>query len=186
MNGPGPGTIPGTVTRRQLLTGTPPGPRPPWSLSAALFPERCTRCEDCLRACPEGILVRGQGGYPEVDFRRGGCSFCGACLEACHGRALVGEAGQSAGAWSLRAGIGPACLALAGVVCRSCGEACEARAIRFPPRPGGISRPEPDLSRCSGCGACVAGCPVQAVTVTEAEAMPPVRAGGGRNANEYL
>ena len=67
--------------------------------------------------------------------------------------------------WSLTAVIGPACLPRHGVECRSCGDFCDARAIRFAPRIGGSPLPEIDRERCTGCGACVAPCPVTAITM---------------------
>jgi formate hydrogenlyase subunit 6/NADH:ubiquinone oxidoreductase subunit I len=63
------------------------------------------------------------------------------------------------------AAVGDACLTLAGVVCRSCGDACEANAIRFAPRLGAVARPELDATRCTGCGGCLSVCPNQAITL---------------------
>jgi ferredoxin-type protein NapF len=67
-----------------------------------------------------------------------------------------------------RAAIAPGCLALNRVVCRSCGEVCEARAIRFAPAVGGASAPEVDPALCNGCGACVGACPAAAVSLVAA------------------
>ncbi len=61
--------------------------------------------------------------------------------------------------------IGEGCLAQRGVECRVCGEACDAGAIRFPPRRGGVALPVPDLAKCTACGDCVGPCPVGAVSV---------------------
>jgi ferredoxin-type protein NapF len=61
--------------------------------------------------------------------------------------------------------MGEACLARRDVECRVCGEACDAGAIRFPPRRGGVALPVVDLAKCTRCGDCVAPCPVQAVSV---------------------
>jgi ferredoxin-type protein NapF len=44
-----------------------------------------------------------------------------------------------------------------------CGEACDAGAIRFPPRLGGVAAPVVDTTRCTGCGDCLPLCPPQAL-----------------------
>lgn len=66
----------------------------------------------------------------------------------------------------MRARVGPACLALRRTECRLCGDACEAAAIRFVPRLGGISVPEVDAMRCNGCGDCLPACPTSALELT--------------------
>ncbi|HRQ65145.1 MAG TPA: ferredoxin-type protein NapF [Xanthomonadaceae bacterium] len=157
------------LSRRALLRGhhgsvVPPG-RPPWALAEAGFSEACTRCGDCLAACPEGILVAGDGGFPEVDFRRGACTFCGDCVKACASGALSAAISP---AWALRARVDHTCLARRGVHCQSCRDACEPEAIRFAYL-GSVPVPEVDLDACSGCGACVAACPADAIAVLHAE-----------------
>ncbi|MBS1159432.1 MAG: ferredoxin-type protein NapF [Proteobacteria bacterium] len=141
--------------------------RPPWALAEAAFLEKCTRCAACLDACPTHLLVKGGGGFPVADFTPGqapeGCTFCGDCRRACHDGALQQVDGQPA--WSLRAVFGETCLAARNVVCRTCGEACEVGAISFPPRLGGVARPQLVADACSGCGACLADCPTQAIRV---------------------
>lgn len=156
------------LTRRSFLRGRISkqslAPRPPWSLAEADFVERCTRCDACIEVCPTGILVRADGGYPEVDFSRGECTFCGGCVSACAPAALV-RLPDPAPAWSIRALVADSCLAMNGVECRVCGEACPTGAIRFRPRLGGVAQPALALESCNGCGACFAPCPVRAITV---------------------
>jgi formate hydrogenlyase subunit 6/NADH:ubiquinone oxidoreductase subunit I len=61
--------------------------------------------------------------------------------------------------------IGEACLARAGVHCRSCGDACAEGAIRFRPVPRRAPLPEVDGGRCTCCGECVAVCPAAAIAL---------------------
>jgi len=138
--------------------------RPPWSDEASVL-ERCTRCGDCVSACPEDILTLGSGGFPEVDFHAGSgeCSFCGACAQSCD--AGVFDLSRRP-AWQVLASVaGKRCLAESGIHCEACRDACGERAIRFRPRLGAPPAPDLDPAACTGCGACVAVCPGQAITV---------------------
>lgn len=148
---------------RPAVKQAPPVPRPPWALAEAEFLTICTRCDACIQACPEGILFKGDGGFPEVRFSHTGCTTCGRCVEACQPRALLRNTDQPP--WDWRADIGPACLALKKVECRVCGEICDTAAIRFTPTLGGISCPTLDATRCNGCGTCLTPCPTQAITL---------------------
>ena len=153
-------------SRRSFLRGRPRPQeqiRPPWALAEALFVDRCTRCNDCLKACPQKILVAGDGGYPTVDFGRAECTFCGECLAVCQPRALRRVEGELP--WHRKALINDTCLARRGVECRVCADYCAVAAIRFAPRLGGNPRPEIDSATCTGCGACVGPCPTRAITI---------------------
>jgi len=137
-------------------------------LPEAEFIQRCTRCSDCLPACPTGLLQAGPGNFPIADFSASSyCSFCGHCVDACQPRALQREITPP---WNLRVQIGDACLAQQQVVCISCGEACDVGAIRFPPRIGGVALPQLSTSICTGCGECLPACPAAAITIGHAHA----------------
>jgi ferredoxin-type protein NapF len=137
--------------------------RMPWAVAG--FFDLCRRCDDCIRACEESVVVRGDGGFPTVDFSRGGCSFCGACAYACGQGALDR---RTSPVWRLAAAIGDGCLSARGITCRACGDACETRAIRFRLQPGGRAIPGVDTSLCSGCGGCIAICPIHVIQIEEA------------------
>jgi ferredoxin-type protein NapF len=126
-------------------------------------------CHACLAACPTGVLAKGHAGYPIVVFAEARCTFCGACAQACDAGCFDRAGGRPP--WPLKAGITRACVERKGVSCRMCQEVCEAGAIRFRPQLGGGSSPSIDVAACTGCGACVAPCPVEAVTITAPEAM---------------
>jgi ferredoxin-type protein NapF len=138
--------------------------RPPWSvLPDADFIARCTRCGDCVRVCPTKVLSAGDGGFPVIRFDQAGCSLCGECATACQTRAISRAEQPVAFAWKVQ--VSNACLNRQGVECRVCGDACDTHALRFKPAPGGISQLQIDLESCTGCGECVAVCPVAAISV---------------------
>ncbi len=135
----------------------------PWTVAA--FFDLCRRCDDCVRTCEESVVVRGDGGFPTVDFQRGGCTFCGACARAC-GHGALDRQGRPA--WHLGVEIGEHCLSARGITCRACGDACGGRAIRFQLQTGGRAIPLVNDSLCSGCGSCIATCPIQVIQIKEA------------------
>ena len=92
------------------------------------------------------------------------CTFCSDCVASCQPQALLRAEDQPP--WSCKAVIGEDCLPRQGVECRVCGDFCDARAIRFPPRLGGSPLPAVDETRCTGCGACVAPCPTAAIAIS--------------------
>jgi len=139
--------------------------RPPWSIEISQFAERCTRCDECIKACPENILFRGDGGYPEVNFQHGECTFCSHCADACQAKAFKVKHTDPKDAWQLNVSIKDSCLSLNAVVCRACGDSCPEGAIRFSLQVGGISSPEIDSETCTGCGECLYVCPKNAVLV---------------------
>ncbi|KUJ86219.1 hypothetical protein AVO45_01520 [Ruegeria marisrubri] len=153
------------TSRRSFLKGAfdrAAAMRPVGALPAMEFEDVCTGCGDCARACPEGIIFRDSEGFPVVKLRRGECTFCNACTDACDTGALV-----AGNAWPWRARAKASCLSRNGVQCRACQDHCESQAIRFRLQPGGSSQPLFDADLCTGCGACAAPCPVNAIEFTE-------------------
>jgi ferredoxin-type protein NapF len=137
--------------------------RPPWSVSE--FEDLCDQCGDCIKACNEKIIFKGDGGYPEIDFSTGGCEFCEDCLESCTTQALSRKSNTP---WRLKASIKTQCLSSRGIVCRSCSDACGQRAITFHLQIGGKSLPQLNKELCDGCGFCFSVCPEQAIELKEA------------------
>ncbi len=161
------------VSRRQFLRGNVTGRstalRPPWAVAEDDFVNRCDQCAECIAACPAHLIETASDGYPRVNFSKGECDFCSACARACGTGALVWREDPQHAVWSLSANIEAECIAYRGVVCRTCGEHCEAAAIRFVPVVGRGSLPRIDVESCTGCGACVSVCPVKAIRIGPAE-----------------
>lgn len=158
------------ISRAQLLRGDISGKnrplRPPWALEEFEFTETCTRCGECIKQCEEQILVEARGKFPVVDFRRGECTFCEACVNCCEPKALKIESEEERESpWSLEIRVNHDCVAQKGVVCQVCGDQCLERVFRFRPRIGGAVQMEMEMDKCTGCGACIAPCPVNALTI---------------------
>lgn len=63
--------------------------RPPGSLDAAEFLERCDQFGECLDVCPEALLVQDTEGYPKIVLSNGVCGGCGLCADICTRGAIV-------------------------------------------------------------------------------------------------
>ncbi|MCW8930831.1 MAG: ferredoxin-type protein NapF [Gammaproteobacteria bacterium] len=176
------------ITRMQLLRGDLKGKkkpfRPPWAIPEEYFVDYCTRCDKCIDACFDELIVKGRGGFPQMDFKKGGCDFCEDCINVCETNALkkipdntqkTKEHGNSDSSeeesylppWHIKANIDLTnCLSMNATICRSCGESCDDKAIKFDLKLGGIAEPILNIEQCTGCGACFSVCPVQVITLT--------------------
>ena len=124
--------------------------RPPWSINESNFTDKCTRCGDCILVCETQIIVKGDGGFPEIQFDKGECTFCQKCVLVCEQpifRSLEEEP------WAHKVEITTQCLTENRVECRSCQDSCPMNAIRFRLQLGGVAKPILDLESCNGCGA---------------------------------
>lgn len=157
------------ISRRQFLRGDfssrRPTQRPPWAMAEAQFLSRCDGCGDCREACTQRSIVLTDSGYPRIDFRNGECTFCGDCARACTKGALAYS--PRVAPWQAKADVMPECLTRHGVVCRSCGEQCATGAIHFRFDKGGVAQPRVEPALCTGCGACFAVCPAQAIALRD-------------------
>lgn len=187
------------ITRMQLLRGDIKGKnnpfRPPWAIPEEYFVDFCTRCDKCVEACFDELIIKGRGGFPQMDFKRGGCDFCEDCLKVCEASALKkipdnnkipsntrahieSDNGEESSElhddlesyrppWHIKASIDLTnCLSMNATICRSCGESCDDKAIKFDLKLGGIAEPILNIEQCTGCGACFSVCPVHVITLT--------------------
>ena len=158
-----------SLSRRKFLSGrlrNAPAPlRPPWTDETSIL-DACTACGACVGACPQGILAAGADGRPVLSFAENECTFCGACAEACPEPVF---ASLDTRAFAHVVAIGTSCLAGKGIHCQTCGDTCPEGAIRFRPRIGGPPLPELRADACTGCGACIAACPAEAISARPLE-----------------
>lgn len=154
------------ISRRDLLRGAsrpaPFLPRPPGVSVASLA--ACTGCGACVDACPPAVLALAPGGVvlrPEA----GECVFCGDCAASCPEQVFLPDR-HMGHVMQISAG----CLVHAGIACMSCRDVCPEQAIAMQPRIGAPFLPRIDAATCTGCGACSASCPAEAILAVEREA----------------
>jgi ferredoxin-type protein NapF len=145
------------------------GPPPPWHANLPLE-AHCPACtHPCMTACEPGIIRlhpadHTLAGVPWLDFQAAGCTFCGACVEACP----IDDAALERSGPLPRIGEitlnRTTCLAWNGVICQSCLGRCEVRAITLDRQ----RRVHADATLCNGCGMCVTACPAGALSVMPA------------------
>lgn len=156
------------LSRRRLFKGgiknIHSGIRLPYVINEQIFITHCTQCEDCITACPEHIVVKGEGNFPEIDFSKGECTFCKRCVNVCE--APIFNKVENEEPWDLAIEIKASCLALNNVVCRSCEDSCETEAISFKYLQSSIPQPQILLDSCNGCGACVSTCPQSSIELS--------------------
>lgn len=135
--------------------------RPPGALEEAAFLLTCTRCGDCVSACPRGALrllplsAGVAAGTPFIDPAERACDLCGGCLPACRAGALQSAADDV----PLRIGLAEVdsalCWAHRGQICDLCYQRCPLpdRALRMV-----AGKPQVIQEGCTGCGLCVEAC----------------------------
>ena len=143
--------------------------RPPFALAELDFLLACTRCDQCIEACPHGVLFKlparvgpPAAGTPAMDLLNRGCHMCHdwPCVAACEPDALKrpDQDEETPPAWPklARARIDTAtCLPYAGPECGACADSC--------PVPGALQweggvRPVIDEDSCTGCALCREAC----------------------------
>ena len=134
--------------------------RPPGAVVESDFLQHCTRCGDCLRACPHEAIslassrYRTAAGTPIVVPDSAPCQLCPdkPCISACSTGVLRLDNPQKMATARVET---LDCLAWQRSFCSLCEERC--------PVPGAVvsseGKPQIQESDCLGCGICLSVCP---------------------------
>ena len=161
----------GVAAERILDRLGPHVQRPPGALEEIDFLLTCTRCGECVDACPAAAILNLDGnaglasGTPFIDpnhYRP--CVACenAPCMSACPTGALQ-EIPISDAAMGLAILDTETCFAWQGSVCRLCSRACPWPEEIFVIDDDG--RPWIDPRTCIGCGRCAAACPTSPTSI---------------------
>jgi ferredoxin-type protein NapG len=130
--------------------------RPPGAVEDRRFLERCTRCGDCIKACPPGaILAHAGDGTPVIFADQSPCLLCDdfPCIAACATEALVPVKGIG----DVRMGVAAVShqLCTAGQGCHACVSKCPTNALALDLE---SLRLVVRADACVGCGMCETVC----------------------------
>ena len=130
--------------------------RPPGAVSESLFLERCTRCGDCVKACPYGsILFDTHNGSPILFPDEVPCHLCETlpCAAACATDALIVPDSFDQISMGLAVVSERSCTADQG--CNACISRCPTKALSMD---FDTLRVDVSRERCVGCGLCENTC----------------------------
>lgn len=130
--------------------------RPPGAVVEALFLERCTRCGDCVKACPYECIKADPGsGTPAIAPEEAPCQLCEdfPCIAACGTEALLPVHSRAEVSMGLAVVSHRDCTAAQG--CNACVSQCPTRALEMDFE---AFRLEVKGDHCVGCGICEQVC----------------------------
>lgn len=142
------------------ITRSIPVHRPPGAVDELQFLAGCTRCGDCISACPYDAIVKAPdrlghlAGFPIVEADTSACMMCEdfPCISSCGPGVLTASIDPIMGTARVTEHL---CLAHHHTTCTVCSERC--------PVKGAImvedGKPTVDENRCTGCGVCRFVCP---------------------------
>ncbi len=144
-------------TRRRRLI---PVQRPPGAVDEPTFLDQCTRCDECLKACPHDAIVHAPprlheiAGTPIIESDHAPCRMCDdlPCIDVCEPNVLTREVPVMMGTARITE---ETCIAHRSMTCTVCIEQC--------PVEGAIvtesGKPHVVEDQCTGCGVCRYVCP---------------------------
>lgn len=163
-----------SVAGETVHTPLQPRPVPPGAVSRERFFDKCTACQVCVTACPNGVLRPSTDlkhlMQPEMFFDKGYCRpECNACSVVCPADAIRPFAREQKADmhWGYALVDLTRCVVTTdGVHCGNCARHCPVGAIRMvAPEEGGRKIPTVDTERCIGCGACEHLCPAKPAAI---------------------
>ena len=152
--------VPATNLRRQAVSRTNPVFRPPGAIDESQFLAGCTRCGDCINACPFDAIIKAPdrlgnvAGTPIIQADTSACMMCEdfPCIASCEPGVLVDTIPPIMGTARVTEHL---CLAHHHTTCTVCSERC--------PVEGAITvtdgKPTVNEDTCTGCGVCRYVCP---------------------------
>ena len=145
------------------ITKRVPVLRPPGAISEKAFLQACTRCEECIHACPKDAIQRAPKKFgflihntPYIDAMRTPCVMCTdlPCISACPDEALLPVQELTDVSMGYAILDKKKCQAYGETFCQQCVIDC--------PVPGAIhqvdDKPIIDKNICTGCGVCMRSC----------------------------
>ena len=151
--------------------------RPPGALPEVGFLAACTRCGDCVAACPPHAIIKATtasglaAGTPYIDPAVQPCTVCPdmPCVAACPTEALtLPPAGWSGYRLAALEFIPERCVTYRGTTCDACARACPVGEAALTIDEAG--HPVLRIEGCVGCGVCVRGC----ITYPSSFALKPL------------
>jgi ferredoxin-type protein NapG len=160
--------------------------RPPYALEELPFLLACTRCGDCIEACPHHVvfslsarLGAQVAGTPAMDLLNKGCHLCEdwPCVRACEPGALSlpqpsADEAQDSPPQPRLAVVAidtGACLPYLGPECGGCAHSCPVESALLWER----ERPHIDPDHCTGCALCRAACILTPKAITVRSRFSP-------------
>ncbi|WP_413431505.1 4Fe-4S dicluster domain-containing protein [Crateriforma spongiae] len=152
--------VPGTNFNQAPSARNIPVHRPPGAVAEPQFLAGCTRCGDCIDACPYDAIVLAPerladvAGTPIIEADHAACMMCEdfPCITSCEPGVLTDRIPPIMGTARVTPQL---CLAYHHTTCTVCSERC--------PVEGAITvsdgKPTVDQDTCTGCGVCRYVCP---------------------------